>query len=131
MPGFKKEERLSKDKEYKKTYQGRSCQNAFFVLYFIPNHKKMSRAGFVIKKKCFKSAVLRNRLKRLLKEVYRLHKSRIKGNFDIVIVAREINFSLNYKEVEKRVMDLFVKAGIINSTLAKAKVEKSQAPSTK
>ncbi len=111
--GFRKEERLSKDKEYKEIYQGRSCRNAFFILYFIPNRKKMSRVSFVIKKKCLKSAVLRNRLKRLLKETYRLNKSKLKGSFDMLIVAREINFPLNYKEVEGRAMDLFGKAGII------------------
>ncbi len=106
---FKREERLSRNTEYKKVYQGKRLQNAFFTLYFVPNAKQINRIGFVAGKKCLKLSARRNRLKRLLREVYRLNKAKIKGNFDLVIVARKIDFPLNYKEVKKRVLELLEK----------------------
>jgi ribonuclease P protein component len=133
--GFNKEERLSKYAEYKRVYQGDHCRNNFFILCFIPNNKETNRVGFVIKKKYFKTAVARNRLRRLLKEAYRLNKSKIKGNFDMLIIAKKVSFSSpsaktewqkgkrwlgaerdplpNYKKVEEKMLDLFKKTKMI------------------
>lgn len=59
----------------------------FFVLYSKKNNMPHNRLGLTVSVK-LGGAVLRNRIKRRLKEVYRLNESSLKSSHDIVIVAR-------------------------------------------
>jgi ribonuclease P protein component len=79
-----------------------------FLQHANPSHSGI-KAGFVVPKKNFKSAVKRNRIKRLLREAYRRNKhtyfNNIEGNYALMILylGKEIP---TYDKVEKGVKAL-------------------------
>jgi len=85
---FTKQERIKKKKEFEKVFQeGKVIKNGKVVLYVMPNGLDVSRLGLVVSKKVG-NAVRRNRVKRLLREVYRLNKHLLKTPVDIVAIPR-------------------------------------------
>lgn len=85
---FTKAERLLRKKEFDKVFdEGKVFKNKFLVLYVAPGAQKCSRMGLVVSKK-IGNAVRRNRVKRLLREVFRLNKNRLTIPVDIVIIPR-------------------------------------------
>ncbi len=100
---------LKKDREFRIVYKsGKSMANKLLIIYVANNHSEMSRVGFTVSKKVGKS-VVRSRVKRLLKESYRLNQDRIKNGYDIVFVARIGCKDATYKEVESAMLHLFRK----------------------
>lgn len=94
-----KEERLRKNYEFKRVYQGgksRAAKNA--VIYFRKNEYGYNRLGISISKKVGKS-VVRHRLKRLFKEAILRLKDDMQKGYDIVIVARKGAAVLEFADV--------------------------------
>jgi len=82
-------ESLKKNKQFKRVYKyGKVRAGKRTVLIFCKNKEGFNRLGITISKKVGKS-VVRHRLKRLYKEVFRFLKHDIKDGFDIVVVARK------------------------------------------
>lgn len=52
------------------------------------------------------NAVVRNRCKRVLREVYRLHQHRISSAFDIVFIGKRGLYDGNFGDVEKEFLQL-------------------------
>lgn len=80
-------ERLSSKSYIKKVFkQGKkfSCLGA--TLFVLPNKLDYSRFLCTFKRG-FRGAVLRNRIRRLSKEIYRLNKHVIDSGFDIILLA--------------------------------------------
>ncbi len=67
--------------------KGTSCSDKNIVIYYLPNRLPFNRLGITVSKKTG-CAVLRNRIKRLIRESYRLNETKIKSGYDIVVVAR-------------------------------------------
>jgi ribonuclease P protein component len=82
---------LKKNSDFKNIFgNGAKAANRLLVMYAMPNQAHSpgrNRLGISVSKKVGK-AVTRNRVKRLIKENYRLLESRIKTDFDITITAR-------------------------------------------
>ena len=55
---------------------------------FKPNQRPQGRIGLVIAKRVAKTAVSRNRIKRVLRESFRQNQEQLKG-LDIIIIARQ------------------------------------------
>jgi len=81
--------------EFKKVYsRGRYAADDLFVVYALANEADFNRLGLSINKKVGK-AVVRNRVRRWLKESYRTHfEENIKRGYDFVIVARSASGGL-------------------------------------
>ncbi|HHT9119512.1 MAG TPA: ribonuclease P protein component [Candidatus Hypogeohydataceae bacterium YC41] len=98
---FSKEERLRKRREFDRVFQGgKVFKGAIFNAYALGNSLGHPRIGIVVGRK-FGGAVQRNRIKRLLREAYRLNKNLIGAGLDIVLLPRpghEANFKLLEKE---------------------------------
>lgn len=108
-----KDEKLKKTHQFKNVYRnGKSYANKFLVLYILKNKKCARRIGYSVSKKVGK-AVVRNRIKRLLREVYRHNKDRLKLGYDLVFIARNPIVDASYHQIEEQANDLFAKAGII------------------
>ena len=72
-----------------------------------------NRIGFIVSKGVDKRAVTRNRVRRLLREAYRQNKGKLKEGRDLVVVAKEGAGKLSFLEVQKVLLQLFRKAGLI------------------
>ena len=68
-------ESLKKNDDFRLVYRsGKSCANRYLVMYAKPNDLGTSRIGISVSKKVGNS-VVRHRIKRLVKESYRLHET--------------------------------------------------------
>jgi ribonuclease P protein component len=113
MYELKKEKRLCKNKEYQFVYRrGKSVVNRLAVLYVLPQPLGTpSRIGFVTGKK-IGCAVERNRCRRLMKEVYRLHQHELADGFCLVLIGRSNLKNADYKQAEKSILQLFRRARV-------------------
>lgn len=67
--------------------KGHSCANRYLVLYCRKNGQHCNRIGYTVSAK-LGHAVVRNRIRRRLREVYRLHEEQFRSGYDIVVVVR-------------------------------------------
>ena len=92
--------------------QGASFADRYLVLYKLVNDEKLSRFGITVSGKVGK-AVVRNKIKRRLKEIIRLCPKPLKEGYDIVILARKPASEADYASLEKSVMRLLAKADML------------------
>lgn len=95
---FSKSYRLKKASDFKLTYQkGHSLTNRELALYWLPREDELQKFGISVSRKVERKANRRNRLKRLLREAYRLNRPKLrKGVYLFVIVrarAKELDFN--------------------------------------
>ncbi len=81
-------ERLKRPSEFQPVFRdGEKLVAPAFVLYVLPGSGPTSRLGMAVSRRVG-SAVVRNRVKRLIREVFRLHKAQLPVPCDVVFVAR-------------------------------------------
>lgn len=99
---FNNTDGIKKDIDFRKVYQrGRSFADRNLVIYTLKNGKNKSRVGISISKKVGKAHV-RNRLRRHIKEVYRLYiDPNIKPGYDIVFIGRINAKDADYYSIKK------------------------------
>ena len=99
-------ESLEKNRQFQFVYDyGRSYANKYLVMFVMDNNTETSRLGISVSKKVGNS-VIRHRVKRLIKESYRLHEEMFNSGLDIVIIARVTAKEISYKEIESAVLHL-------------------------
>lgn len=104
--------KLKKDREFRRVYKsGKSMANKLLIIYVVNNLSENNRVGFTVSKKVGKS-VVRSRVKRLMKESFRLNENKIKIGYDIVFVARAGCKDATYKEVESAMLHLIKKMNL-------------------
>lgn len=84
------------------------------VIYVLPNGREENRIGVAVGKKAGKS-VVRNRLKRLIRESYRLNEEQIEKGLDMVIVWRSSTNvdNINFDIVQKSLLKCLNKANLM------------------
>lgn len=98
---FIREERLLKPGEYQKVRGGgrrRGTKN--FVIHVLPTDRPITRLGLSVSSRVG-TAPERNRIKRLLREFFRLNKASLPPSSDMVITARKGISVKGYKDVEE------------------------------
>ena len=85
---MKKTVTIKENRTFRRMYsRGRSAVTPFLVLYCRPNGRDHDRLGVTVSTK-LGGAVVRNRARRRLWEVYRLALPQLRQGYDIVLVAR-------------------------------------------
>ena len=92
--------------------KGTSYVNRTLAVYVLPDRKKVSRLGITVSKK-IGCAVVRNRVKRLIKESYRLNEQNIKSGQNIVVVARKSAAAADYKTINGALLHLLKKLKLL------------------
>lgn len=91
---------LKKNIEFQRVYSARIINgNRTFTLFIKKNNLYIPRVGFTITKKVG-NAVTRNKIKRRLREVYRLNYNKVKPGYDYVFVVKKTAVDLSYNELE-------------------------------
>ena len=81
-------ERLRCASAYRRVFeQGEKLVGSLFILYILPTLEPHSRLGIAVSKRVG-NAVVRNRIKRCLRETFRQHKALLPSSCDVVCVAR-------------------------------------------
>ncbi len=94
---------------YKK---GSSLAGKYLVLYYRKNRNKGNGLGITVTKKIGK-AVVRNRIRRLVKENYRLMEESIDMGYDIIFVARMKARYADFYTIRKAMEQLLKQAGLL------------------
>ena len=99
---FPKSSRLLNKRSYKPVFDhGNKVSTRFLLLLYRENAIKVPRLGLVIAKKRVKHAAQRNRIKRLIRESFRLHQHQLPA-CDIVALARQGLDELSNEELRKQ-----------------------------
>lgn len=119
MSGFSltKRERLHLNSEFKNVFKkGKVCHHPLLTMFvynrITGNHSDIARLGLVVSRK-IGNAVKRNRVKRILREFFRLNKNRLIPGVDIVFIPKNNLTQLNFNQIKKIVSSLWHRAKII------------------
>ena len=97
---------------FRRLYHTQGLANGYLVLYARKNRTEQNRVGVTVSKKLGK-AVVRNRVRRRLREVYRLHEEQFAPGWDIVVVARSRCIGADFGKLTNAYLSLAEKAGIL------------------
>ena len=92
--------------------RGKSAVNPCLALYCRKNNLGYTRLGITVGVKLGK-AVVRNRTRRRIREAYRLHEDRFLPGYDLVVVARVKAGHSRYREIERSLLSLAGKLGLL------------------
>jgi ribonuclease P protein component len=96
---MKRAETIKKNYEFRRLYQkGASAVGGGMVVYCRKNKLGRNRLGVTVSVK-LGHAVVRNRARRRLREVYRLNRAQLKDGYDIILVARGRTLTASWKEL--------------------------------
>ena len=97
---FKKENRLTKTKEFDNVWKnGRSSFNKILGTKIIKNNLDINRFGVLVNAKVSKKAVLRNKIKRRIREAVKERFDRLEKGFDITIIALKESKEKKFNEI--------------------------------
>jgi ribonuclease P protein component len=112
---FKRTERIHLQKDFLKVLKsGRRLVHPAILIFVYPrkNGTNERRLGLITSRK-IGIAAKRNRLKRRLREIFRLNKNSIKPGFDIVFRPQTSATGLKYSQLSAIILTLLTKAGTI------------------
>lgn len=107
---------LKSNHEFSRVYKhGRYISGRHVVLHFMKHTKGVNRIGLTTSRN-IGGSVSRNRMRRLLRESYRLNEHNIKKGYDIILLGRGGSTDLTYAQVSKEILFLMKKADIMNDS---------------
>lgn len=97
---------------FQRLYRTGGQANGYLVLYARKNRTDTNRVGITVSKKLGKANV-RNRVRRRLREVYRLNEEKFQHGWDIVVVARTRAIHAPFEKLVENYLSAAGKAGIL------------------
>ena len=103
---------LKKNSDFRRLYaKGKSAATPYLVLYCRKNRLEHNRAGYTVSVK-LGHAVVRNRVRRRLREIVRLNREQVKPGYDLVLVARSRAVDAEYRKLEQAYLTACEKLGL-------------------
>ena len=103
---------------FQRLYHTSGFGDSYLVLYARKNRTGRSRVGITVSKK-LGHAVVRNRVRRRLREIYRLHEDSFCPGWDIVVVARSRAVDAPFDRLTASYLSLAGRAGILRQEAGK------------
>ena len=97
---------------FQRLYRTSGQAGPYLVLYARKNRTGQNRVGITVSKKLGK-AHIRNRVRRRIREAYRLNEEKFAPGYDIVVVARTRAISCPFADLTRAYLSLAAKAGIL------------------
>lgn len=104
---------IKKNYEFRRLYnRGKNKVSPYLAMYVIEKKQGPRRLGITVSTKVG-CAVIRNRVRRLIREAFRLNESRFSENADIIVVARVRAKDATFVQIEKSLLSLAGELGIL------------------
>lgn len=109
---FSYDERLHFQKDFNKVFKnGKKLENkAIKIMAYKRDDGQIRRLGLVTPRKVG-TAVIRNRTKRRLREIFRTNKHSLETGLDLIFISRPETASLDYNSLKKVILGLLESAG--------------------
>ena len=114
MPRFLKSERLRSSKDFKSVFQQcRKLEDSNLAMYVQFKEDAGLRKFGVSLSRALGKAYLRNRLKRRLREIYRVDKGTFRGGYQVILIPRRGSAARSFDELRKSFLSLAARAGLL------------------
>lgn len=101
---FSRNLKIRKSPEFKEVFnKGERLYTEHYTLIYAPNSLGSPRLGLVVGKRCG-NAIKRNRIKRVLREVFRRNKP-LFDSLDVLIIGKKNGETLGYSRAEKEITE--------------------------
>lgn len=102
---FRPHEHVRSPADFRRAFdRRRPASDARMVVHAVENGRDHARLGISVGRKRVRKASSRNRLKRLIREVFRQHKAELPSGVDLIVVPR--GSPLTYAEVRESLVTL-------------------------
>jgi ribonuclease P protein component len=104
---FPRKYRLLRRLDFQRVYEeGQRRSASLCTVFYRPNGLSETRLGITVPKR-LGTSVLRNRIKRRIREIFRLHRQELPGGWDIVLNPRPGAATVSYRVLERELLRLF------------------------
>ena len=108
-------ETLKTNSDFRRAYaRGKSYTNPALVMYVRKNRAGSCRIGITASKK-IGNAVQRNRARRVIREAFRQVNLPLKGNYDVVFVARTKTVYKKSTDIYNVMLPMLIEAGVVKN----------------
>ena len=97
---------------FRRLYKIGPAASRYLVLYCRPNHTQENRVGITVSKK-LGNAVTRNRVRRRLREIYRLNEAAFRPGYDLVVVARAQAVGATFRQLQSAYLAMAARQGVL------------------
>jgi ribonuclease P protein component len=128
---LKRDDRLRRREAFDQVRRHGKCwTHRLVVLCVLPNDLPRTRIGFSVSKRVG-GAVVRNRVRRRLREIVRLRLSTVASGWDVVLIARPPIAQAEFRQIEAAVERLLQQAGLSSPMTVLPPMSKESLSSTK
>lgn len=105
--------RLTAEKDFARIFsKGRAFQGRGLTVKAVRNGLEGTRVGFVVSTKISKRAVVRNKIKRRMREIVGKRTAKLLAGVDIVFLAKTESITMPFVDVERSIDDVLGRAGL-------------------
>jgi ribonuclease P protein component len=115
---FSKKERVCKSKDFETIFS--FGKKVFFKNFLVYIYKRqaddITRLGIVVSKKTARNAVVRNKFKRRIREIFRKNKFIIKKGYDILVIGTKFSVEESYNNLNEIFLEILEKENLLTQS---------------